>query len=259
MSVEKLSDNSHSIREQAPFAQILNNVIENIKDNDAFRMYAYLCSKDRSWKVIKQWTAKICGVGEKKARACWSYLARCGLIKYVETRDEKGKIIKHDIHVLVGYEFDEDEPFLNNNQEHISTGAETAPVDKTHRGKNRLSGKPTRVDFASLLNKDITNKEKKINKDKSSCVSRNLKSKAQSKSKSKAPPKIDYSNGLKHDWAPMMNEKASIERNESFKRAPAPPELKDMIAKMKSKLELEKINKEVDQCKSKKGKSGYYL
>jgi hypothetical protein len=165
MSVEKLSDKSRSFREPVGFAQIINSVIEHIKDNDAFRIYSYLCSKDQNWTVIKEWTAKQCGIGEKKARQCWSYLARCKLIEYIETRDEQGKIRKHDIKVLAGYDFKKDEPFININQCGESTQAKTASVDKNHRGKKLLSGESTRVDFAPLLNKDIKNKNKQT-KDK---------------------------------------------------------------------------------------------
>lgn len=90
---------------------------------------------------------------------------------------------------------------------------------------------------------------------KSSCVSRNSKSKdqAKAKDKSKAPPKKFLPNEAKHDWAAMMNEKAAIERNNAFKRAAAPPELKEMINNMKSKLI---IDKEVDRWTNKKGKNG---
>lgn len=157
MSIEKLSDVSKILVEQYPFTQVPNNVIINIKDNDAFRLHAYLLSKSRDWKVVKEHAAGECGIGEKKARECWSYFARSGLIEYRTERDEKGKIIRHDMVVLIGLKFDKDEPFEPVDK---STRAKTAPVEKTHIGKNPLSGQSTRVDFAPLLNKEITNKEK---------------------------------------------------------------------------------------------------
>jgi hypothetical protein len=157
MSVEKLSDVSKVLVEQYPFTQITNNVIQHIKDNDAFRLYAYLISKSRNWTVVKEYAAKECGIGEKKARECWSYFARCGLIEYRTEKDEKGRIIKHDLIVLIGLKFDKDVPFKPVDK---STRAKNAPVVKVHIGKNPLSGQSTRVDFAPLLNKDLTNKEK---------------------------------------------------------------------------------------------------
>jgi hypothetical protein len=157
MSIEKLSDVSQVLVEQYPFTQIPNNVILSIKDNDAFRLYVYLLSKSRDWRVVKEYAAKECGIGEKKARECWSYFARCGLIEYRTEKDGKGKIIKHDMVVLIGLKFNKDEPFKPVDK---STGAKTASVAKTHIGKNPLSGQSTRVDFAPLLNKEITNKEK---------------------------------------------------------------------------------------------------
>jgi len=88
MSIEKLSDLSKVYGEQAPFTQILNDVIEFIKDNDAYRMYSFLISKSRDWVTVKEWTAQKCGVGERKAKQCWAYLERCGLIEYVAVRNE---------------------------------------------------------------------------------------------------------------------------------------------------------------------------
>lgn len=158
MSIEKLSDLSKVSIEQIPYTQISNNVIQHIKDNDAFRLYCYLISKSRDWKVVKEYAAKQCAIGEKKARECWSYFARCGLIEYQVVKDEKGKIIQHDMIVLIGLKFNKDEPFK-------STQAEIASLDEVHRGKNPLSGQSTRVDFAPLLNKDITKQRKNITKE----------------------------------------------------------------------------------------------
>lgn len=238
MSIEKLSDESQSTREQAPFAQILNEVIEHIKDNDAFRIYSFLCSKDRNWKVIKEWTAKVCGVGEKKAKKCWSYLARCGLIQYVETRDKKGKIIKHDIHVLVGYQFNKNEPFLNKKEDFKSTGVKTAPMEKLstdHRGKKHPGSKAPRVDIAPLLNKDITNKDFERNNDKSFCEKDFENQKPDQK-----PISNREENEKRHDWAAMKSEAAHIRQNEEFKklRMVIPPEFTDLMHQMQRKSNI---------------------
>jgi hypothetical protein len=74
---------------------------------------------------------------------------------------------------------------------------------------------------------------------KSFCASRKFeKPKKDQKpdQKPKPSPKavpIKEANLIKHDWAPMKNEAASIEQNETFKRALPPPELKQIIQKLK--------------------------
>lgn len=175
MSIEKLSDLSVIRVEKTPYTQICNQVIDNVKDNDAFRLYVYLSSKSREWVVVKEWTAQKCLTGERKAKQCWSYLERCGLIEYVRVRDSTGKFNKHDMRVLNGSRFNPDEPFLK------STGADSAPV-AIHWCNNPPSGETTRVGFAPLLKKDITNKDFK-----------------QKKEKSFSPLKLE--NEKKHEWA----------------------------------------------------------
>lgn len=153
MSIEKLDDLSRTIIEQNPYAQILNEVIEHIKDNDAFRIYAYSYSKSRDWKVIKEYTQKKCGIGDTKAKACWSYLKRCGLIQYVENRNEKGQLKAPDIMILNGTKFDKNEPFKA--EKKLST------EKSDRRVKNPPGGKTTRLEKRVLLKKENTNKEKR--------------------------------------------------------------------------------------------------
>lgn len=161
MSIQKLSDDSSFRKEKIPFSQISNKVIEHIKDNDAFRIYSFLCSKDRTWKVVKEWTEKQCGIGKVKAKQCWSYLARCNLIQYIEIRDSQGRIIKHDIEVLAGLQFKTEEPFLNKKQNVKTTSMKTIPLGNHHRYEKPPGGKTTRMENNLLLNKDITNKDKR--------------------------------------------------------------------------------------------------
>lgn len=151
MSIEKLSDLSKSELEKNPFAQIANEVILHVKDNDSFRLYCYLAAKSREWKVIKCYASKICNISESKSKKCWSYLARCGLIEYKVIKDDNNIIIKHDLFVLNGTKFNKDEPFLKN--EKLST---------VHRVKNPPSGKSTRVENDPLLNKDNNQKNKEL-------------------------------------------------------------------------------------------------
>ena len=201
MSVEKLSDLSKVYVEKVPYTQIFNTIIDDIKDNDAFRLYTYLASKSRDWTVVKEWSAKQCGVGERKAKQCWSYLERCGLLEYVQIRNEIGKFTKHDMRVLNGSKFNPNEPFMK------ASGAVSAPVEsypQSHRCNNPPSGESTRVGFAPLLNKDLTNKD--FDTKKSFC----------DRSSQKAQ------NEKKHSWAepqkPVMPQPPSAE---NYKPAPS--------------------------------------
>jgi len=224
MTIEKLNNDSKIHRENSPYAQILNSITINIKDNDAYRLYCYLYSKSSTWNVAKEWTSKQCNVGERKAKQCWSYLERCGLIEYIVVRDGKGKIIKHDVRVLNGTKFNPNESFV---KEKIPIGAEIAPVDvsvdkygrnynknnenvhHTHRCKNPPGGETTRVDIAPLLNKDLTNKDFERNKEKSF---------------------YKESNEKKHDFANSMDQIAResnhIEEHEIIKQTPLSDETK---------------------------------
>ena len=220
MSIEKLCDSSKVYVEKSPYTQISNNIIEDIQDNDAFRLYAYLASKSRDWTVVKEWTARKCDVGERKAKQCWAYLERCGLLEYVQIRNDTGKFTKHDMRILNGSKFNPDEPFLK------ASGAESAPVD-THRCNNPPSGETTRVDFAPLLKKDITNKD--LDTKKSFYVSREEQKKA---------------NERKPEWADKPKA-ATVQPKEGFKLAPtgvhASSLLQDYINKLKANNDKTRI------------------
>src|SRR5579872_2832094 len=216
MAIVKVTDASQVYLEEHPYTQIFNDVIVHIKDSDAFRMYCYLSSKSREWKVAKKWTSEQCGVGIRKAKQCWSYLERCGLLEYIGNRDENGKFTYHDIRILNGTRFNKDEPFLK------PIGAETAPVEKLstetphHWCNNPPSGETTRVDFAPQLKKENTNKDFDTKKRKSFCASAQKKATALEKAapeKTAAPktasPKTKdewrEENAKRHDFADKMD------------------------------------------------------
>lgn len=233
MSVEKLSDLSRSKIEHNPYTQILNDVIENIKDNDAFRIYAFLLSKSRDWKVIKSYAAKVCGTGQDKSKLVFSYLNRCGLIDSIVIKNEQGKIVRHDLIVLNGSKFNKNEYFLNNKvgDEELST------EEKNHRWHKPPAGKTIRVEIPPLLNKDITNKEKDTKK--SFCV---LREKQKAENKKKYDWSVQKQSGFadttkqSNSWKP---EKISACGRESAIKA---------LAEIKRKLPGSKINPIIDVC-----------
>lgn len=153
MSIEKLTDASKSFIEENPYSQILNAIILHIKDNDAFRIYCFLSSKSRNWKVIKEFTNKVCGVGKRKSDYIWSYLKRCGLIEYVtEVDEETRKFIRTDIKILNGSIFNAEEPFK-------ATPAKSAGMGKTTPALSAAAVSAA-AEMYPLLNKDKQNRDK---------------------------------------------------------------------------------------------------
>lgn len=181
MSIEKLTDSSKTIVEENPYVQILNEVTEFIKNNDAFRIWAFLLSKSRDWEVIKIYASKICGVGERKSEYVWSYLQRCGLMEYIKITDEKtGQYVRTDIKILNGTKFNKDIPFLNPNPK--STPAKAAALGKSTPA-GTAAAETAAADMTPLLKKDIQNKDLNKNKDKSSSALRIEKQKEENKKK----------------------------------------------------------------------------
>lgn len=156
MSIEKLSDCSRTIIQQNPFTQIANEIILHIKDNDAFRVYCYLQSKSREWRVIREDVRNICKVGQRKCEQILSYLNRAKLIRYVNTKDVEGKFLKVDIQVLNGLEFDKEVNFLPIKQE----DTEIKKLSTDYKSTPAVSAAAVSVSCgnAYLLNKEITKK-----------------------------------------------------------------------------------------------------
>lgn len=176
MSIQKMSDISRVEVETNPFTQITNSVILGIKDNDAFRLYCWLASKTRDWNVVKEYAAKECGIGERKAVKCWSYFARSGLIQYAQKIDEDGKFRGTDMIVTLGLNFNEKEPFL---------APKKLSTDQRKTACAETAGAGTaRAEMSVLLNKETRNKEIP-KKDKSFCDQQPEKPKAKAKTKFK--------------------------------------------------------------------------
>ena len=139
MSVQKLAGSARLKIEKAPYTMILTDVIQGIKDNDALRLYLCLADKPQNWNVVKSYAEREAGIGQRKAKQCWSYLNRCGLIKYLSHKDDKGKIMRCEMMILNGSEFNAEEPFALNRLLRVpnaggdlSTGAVVAPVEAAH-------------------------------------------------------------------------------------------------------------------------------
>jgi len=147
-SYENIHPDSKTIPEGTGFTQINNNVINNIKDGDAFLVWCYLYSKTSNWKTIKENIKNVYGYGDIKLRKIFSYLNRCKLIEYVQPKNKDGTFQPSKIRILNGLKFDKNEPFCTT----PPVGQETAPA------VNRTDG------FEGLRNKENTKERKERNK-----------------------------------------------------------------------------------------------
>ncbi len=145
---ENIHPDSKTIPEGTGFTPINNNVINNIKNGDAFLVWCYLYSKTSNWKTIKENIKNVYGFGDIKLRKIFSYLNRCSLIEYVQPKNKDGTFQPSKIRILNGIKFDKNEPFCTKSP----VGQETAPA------VNRTDG------FEGLRNKENTKERKERNK-----------------------------------------------------------------------------------------------
>lgn len=158
MSIEKLSDESKTTREKIPFTQISNTVINNIKNGDAFLVWAYLLSKTRNWKVIKQDIKNNYGFGDLKIKKIMSYLHRCGLIDYAQPVCATGHFAHVQICVKSGAQFNPNIKYLADKKEkkqECTAGIENRrAVDRTY-GNDELLKKELTKEIKQPKIKDI--------------------------------------------------------------------------------------------------------
>lgn len=226
MSVQKNTPNflKHS---GLSFTTIINQTMDRIKDDGALGIYCYLASKPQDWEICQAHLANRFGKGREYIQNRIKMLKQAGLIKIEPVRDEKGKILCWETSLL---NFVENQITENPySSPELSTDSQNTALSTSRETKN--------LGKQALVIKDIKQiKDFKKIKDKSFCAAPLLeepKEKQDQKRLSKA--RVIHDNGIKHEWAPMANEKASIERSEAFKRIMPPPELKLMINKIKMK------------------------
>jgi hypothetical protein len=144
---------SKTLIEGTPFTQINNQVINHIKNGDAFLVWCYLYSKSSNWKTIKQNIKNVYGFGDAKINKIFSYLNRAKLIEYVQGKCANGRFSSVQIRILNGSKFDKTQSWT-----------ECAPhTPKTIDAVTHANGND------ELLNKDNTKEIKKHN-NKSNCA-----------------------------------------------------------------------------------------
>lgn len=140
MAIEKL-DFTKVRHQKLPFTQLFNKVIQNIKNAEAFMVWAYLASMPYDWNVCKKQIQKKFGYGIVKLRQIFSYLNRSNLIEYSQERKEDGTVGNIIIQVLCGDLFDVDEPWISTGKIK-SVSPVVSPVrQKTAPPVNRADGK----------------------------------------------------------------------------------------------------------------------
>lgn len=176
MAIEKLTQVKIQ-KEQIPYTQISNKVIQHIKDPLAGFVYVYLLSMPPDWIVIKSQLIDALGIGEKKMKDIFSYFKRANLIAHTTERDAHGRIIGHSIVVLCGDLFNEQEPFKI---EKNTTGAKNDPMvesqdscgfaenppqgQKTTGWRNHTGGKEGTTKETQLQRKQKAKKDFQSNK-----------------------------------------------------------------------------------------------
>ena len=145
MSVEKLNIK----HQKKPYTSICNDVIQNIKYAEAALIWIYLQSMPESWEPNKKQIGKHFGYGEDKIKKIFAWLNKYGLIEYIYSRDEHGKIMSTTITVLCGDLY---------KQRALSTGVKIHPLDNPPAGNPPL--------YIYKENTKEKNKEKEKEKEK---------------------------------------------------------------------------------------------
>lgn len=123
-NVEKLSDVEFDI-ERPPYTQVLNDVVQNMRQPDALAIWTFLQSKSSNWKVIGTFLQDHFGIGRQRYAAAMQYLSDQGLITYVKRRSEDGKMM--GTRVIVHYK-----PKINAPSIQVSDMSVSPSVGKTH-------------------------------------------------------------------------------------------------------------------------------
>lgn len=152
LGLDNLSDDSPTTRECTGFTQINNNVINNIKDGDAFLVWCYLYSKTSNWKTIKQNIKNVYGFGDTKIKKIFSYLKRANLIEYVQNKGAKGQYQSVQIRILNGKKFDKTQAWL----EDAPVVQKTAPAEVCTNGNEGLRNTDITKDIKEHNTKDIS-------------------------------------------------------------------------------------------------------
>ena len=94
-------------KEQKPYAQILNEVIQRFPMNHSseFLLWCFLESLPETWSPNKQHITDYFSISDRTYERLMSWLRAVGLIEYRRIRNKKGSFIKWELIVLNGTKF----------------------------------------------------------------------------------------------------------------------------------------------------------
>lgn len=97
-------------KEQKPYAQILNEVIQRfpMSHSAEFLLWCFLESLPETWKPNKQHITEYFSISYRTYERCMSWLNTVGLIEYRQQRNKNGSFGKWELIVLNGTKFNPD-------------------------------------------------------------------------------------------------------------------------------------------------------
>lgn len=99
MPTEKLSEAYRITTEKAPYAMLLNEVLQTVKNTDALAIWVYLQSMPSTWVLVKSHICERFDLGRDRYYKAMEVLRDAGLVTYVIGRDGTGKIVSREVHV----------------------------------------------------------------------------------------------------------------------------------------------------------------
>lgn len=123
-NIEKLSDTEFEV-ERPPYTQVLNDVVQSVKQPDALAIWVFLQSKSGNWKVIGTYLQDHFGIGRQRYAAAMKCLSEHGLITYVPRRSDDGRMM--GTRVIVHYT-----PKINAPSLQVSDMSVSPTLGKTH-------------------------------------------------------------------------------------------------------------------------------
>jgi hypothetical protein len=213
MSIEKL-DIAKLTQEKIPFTMHLNYVLQNVRHPLALAIWVYLTSLPEGWEVHRNQLMEHFNVGRDKLKDALSFLNQNYLLEYSQEKLENGTFGNSHILVKSGHEF------------------EVIHRNATGGLKNRRTEKP--LDGKTAPIKEIRNTKEKVFKNKSFCASAQKKSKSDwRKENAKTHDFAEAKDNAAASKKQMDREAEHIARNEGFKKAAMPQELRDKVKRLK--------------------------
>lgn len=195
-------------KEDCGYTTLPNLVLQQFADLEALGLWCYFQSKPPAWNFNKKDIRSIFKIGIHKLENILNILKNHNLIEIIHERNTRGCFSTWYLHVKNGSEFNP-----------LSKNCRTVKTSRKHRSpENRATDNRATV-ISTYKRKNIENQDKE-KKDKSFCETKEQKE----------------NNKKKHDWAPMKNERAEIEKSEKTKKSKMPDYLHQQTEALKKSI-----------------------